>query len=370
MTEPAGGRIVVSRTAGRPWILAVVLLVVASGFLWMALAATQESPRVAGWVFGGGFGLLGLNLVRRSVRRPVRDELVLDPAGISRVIGGVVWTVRWDELRAASVVESPRKSEGHQVVLSPARDGFESRHRSLVRIGGGDFLVAGIGLDDREAPRVREVLARHIGATVDRVVEAPVLARPPSPVRDAVPSWMPPPLEATGSVTIHVNAWNRALLRWGRLFALMVELGLGAAIEFGPRNGIRTACLVVFAVVFAGATWLEIAERQSRSRKFRVTLELSAAGIRWVSRYRRIEVAWPEIAELRTPARLVEFRPASDGFPLDRPDLHPLRQADGWYRFPRALSATAAREFDEHIREVLPGGVAWAPPTPITRGAT
>src|ERR1700749_554083 len=100
--------VVVSRTEGRHWILAGVLLVVASGCLWMALASTQQSPRAAGFVFGGTFGLIGLNLVRRSLKKPVVNELVIDSTGISRVIGGVVWAVRWDELRAASVVTRKR----------------------------------------------------------------------------------------------------------------------------------------------------------------------------------------------------------------------------------------------------------------------
>jgi hypothetical protein len=68
------GSVVVSRTDGRYWILAGVVLLVASGFLWIALASTQQSLRVAGFVSGGSFGL----------------------------IGGVAWAVRWDELRAAS----------------------------------------------------------------------------------------------------------------------------------------------------------------------------------------------------------------------------------------------------------------------------
>lgn len=355
MTEPEGGRLVVSRTEGRPWILAGVLLVVAAGFLWMAMASTQQSPRVVGWVFGGAFGLLGLNLVRRSVRKPVRDEVIIDSTGISRVIGGVVWAVRWDEISAASVVESAQKRDGHQIVLSPAVDRFESRHRSLVRIGGGDFLVAGIGLHDREVPRVREALAKHVGVEVERVAGPQVPA--PAVVRAAVPAWVPPPLEPSGFVEIHVNSWDRVTLRWVQLFALMIELGLGVTIEFGPRNGFRTACIVVFFVVFGAATWLELFERQSRSRKACVTLELSAAGIRWKSYYRRIVVSWPEIAELRTPTRLLEFRPANDDFPLSRPELDDLRQVDGWYRLPRALSATASKAFDAHIHEVLPGGV-------------
>ncbi|SEF28154.1 hypothetical protein SAMN05421837_10436 [Amycolatopsis pretoriensis] len=182
--------VVVSRTEGRYWILAAVLLLVAGGFVWLALASTQRGAAVAGWVFGGAFGLFGLNLVRRSVRKPVRNELIVNATGVSRVIGGVVWALRWDELAAASVVESGQKRERHQVVLSPAWSDFESHHRSLIRIGGGDFLVAGIGLYEREVPRVREALAKHVGVRVERV--APVLA--PSPVTAAVPEWMPPPL--------------------------------------------------------------------------------------------------------------------------------------------------------------------------------
>ncbi|WP_329053550.1 hypothetical protein OG738_11675 [Amycolatopsis sp. NBC_01488] len=288
------------------------------------------------------------------MRKPVRDELVIDAAGISRVIGGVVWAVRWDELGAASVVESTEKHGGRQIVLAPARDGFESRHQSLVPLGRGDYVVAGIRLYEPEVPRVREALAKHIGVEVERVAAPQVPAPPPIPA--AVPDWVPPPLEPTGAVEIHVNAWNRVLLRWVQLFALMIELGLGAAIEFGPRE-VRTACIVVFVVVFGATTWLELGERQSRARKHRVTLTLSAAGIRWTTYYRRIVVSRPEIAELRTPTRLLEFRPANDDFPLTRPDLERLRQDDGWYRLPLALSATASKEFDAQIGDVLPGGV-------------
>ncbi len=359
MTGPQGDRLVVSRTEGPHWILAGVLLCVAGGFFWMALAATQQSPRVAGWVFGGCFGLLGLNLVFRSLKKPVRNELVIEPAGISRVIGGIAWALRWDELRAASVVDGTRKDTGHQVVLTPADDRFESRSRSLVRIGDGGFLVAGLGLDETEVPRVRELLAKYVGVTPERVPDTPVPA-PPAPVRAAVPEWVPPPVEPSGSVTIHVNGWNRVLLRWVRFFALMIEVGLGAVIEFGPRNGIRTACLVVFIAVFVGMSWAAVLEQQSRSRKSRVLLELSAAGLRWTTYYRKFTVSWPEIAELRLPSGLLEFRPAAVDFPLHRPDLDHLRLGDGWYRLPRTLSATAVKQFETHIRSVLPAGVPLA----------
>lgn len=345
-----GDRVVISRTAGRPWILALALLAAAAGFLWLALASKQQSPRVAGWVFGGAFGLLGLNLVLRSLRNPVRNELVLDETGISRVIGGVAWAVRWDELCGAAVVERNRG----QVVLSPAHDGFESRHRSLVAIGGGDFLAAGIELSDQESSRVREALAKHV-VEVERVVETQVPA--PTPVKATAPRLLPPPLESSASVAIHVNGWNRFVLRWVELAALAIGLGCGVAIEFGPRNGFRTVFVVVFAVVVIGVGFAEYCELQSRSRKFRVMLELSGAGIRWKSYYREIVVSWPEIAGLRKLSGYVEFQPADRDFPLDRAELEQYRQPDGWYRLPHALSAAASKRFEAHVRSVLPGGV-------------
>lgn len=357
MTEPESGRFVVSRTDEPQWILAGVLSCVAGGFFWMALAATQESPRAMGWVFGGTIGVFVLNLVVRSLRKPVRNELVLDPAGISRIIGGVAWALRWDELRAAAVVKETGERAPHQVVLTPADNGFESPSRSLVRIDGGAFLVAGFEIYDREVPRVRELLAEHVGVTAERL-PGPQVAAPP-PVRAAAPQWVPP-TESSDVVAIHVNGWDRALLRWVKLFAFMIELGLGAVIEFGPRNGFRGVCVVVFIAVFAGTSWLVAFEQRSRARKARIVLELSAAGLRWKTYYREIVVSWPEIAELRTSSGLVEFRPAAADFPLHRPELDHLRLGDGWYRMPRVLSATAAKEFETHIRSVLPAGVPLA----------
>jgi hypothetical protein len=358
VTGSQGDRFVVSRTDGPHWVQAGLFLCVAGGFFWMALASTQHSPRVMGWVFGGLIGLLGLNLVVRSLMKPVRNELIIEPAGISRVIGGVAWALRWDELRAASVVKGKQKAARHQVVLRPADDRFESRSRSLVRIGDG-FLVAGLELYETEVPRVREQLAKHVAVTAEQVADVQVPA-PPPPVPAAAPEWVPPPVEPSGSVTIHVNGWNRVLLRWVRFFALMIEVGLGAVIEFGPRNGIRTACLVVFIAVFAGVSWWAVLEQQSRSRKSRVLLELSAAGLRWTTYYRKLTISWAEIAELRLPSGLLEFRPAAVDFPLDRPDLESLRLGDGWYRLPRTLSATAVKQFETHIRGVLPAGVPLA----------
>lgn len=358
MTTPERDHVVISRTDGPHWIQAGVLFLIAGGFAWMALASTQRSPVVMGWVFGGGFGLLALNLVWRSVRKPVRDELIIDAAGVSRVLGGVAWAVRWDELAAASVVEAGQEHKRRQVVLSPAREAFESHHPSLVRIDGGDFLVAGIALFDTELPRVRDALARHVGVRTERVAGPPVPVPPRAPA--ARPGWVPPPLQPAGSVEIHVNGWNRAAHRWLRSFGLAIELGLGAVIEFGPHNWFRTGCIVVFIAVFIGMSWREIAEQHSRSRKARITLELSAAGLRWKSYYRRIEVSWPEIAALRTQAQLVEFRPAKDDFPLSRPELAELRQPDGWYRLPAKMSPTASKELETQLPDVLPGGVAWA----------
>ncbi len=359
MTEPQGDRLVVSRTDGPHWILAGVLLCVAGGFFWMALGATQHNPGVVGWVFGGSFGLLALNLVFRSLKKPVRNELIIESAGISRVIGGLAWALRWDELQAASVVKGTQKGADHQLVLSPADDRFESRSPSLVRIGDGDFLVAGFELYDTEVPGVREQLAKHVSVTAERVPTTQAPASPP-PTRAAVPEWVPPPVEPSGAVTIHVNGWNRVLLRWVRFFALMIEVGLGVVIEFGPRNGVRTACIVVVIAVFAGMTWPAVFEQQSRSRKSRVLLELSAAGLRWTTYYRKFTVSWPEIAELRMSSGLLEFRPAAGDFPLDRPDLDHLRLGDGWYRMPRTLSATAVEQFETHILGVLPARVPLA----------
>ncbi|WP_410562909.1 hypothetical protein [Amycolatopsis sp. cmx-4-61] len=358
MTEPQGDRFVVSRTDGPHWIQAGFLLCVAGGFVWVALAATQESPRVMGWVFGGAVGLFGLYLVVRSLRKPVRNELLIEPTGLTRVIGGVAWVLRWGELRAASVVRGTQKNARHQIVLWPADDRFESPGRSLVHVGDG-FLVAWLELYETEVPRVRELLAKHVGTTPDRVRETPVPG-PPLPVRPARAEWVPPPVEPSGSVTIHVNGWNRMLLRWVRFFALLIEVGLGAVIEFGPHTGFRTACVVGFIAVFVGVSWWAVLEQQSRSRKSRVRLELSAAGLRWRTYYREFTVSWPEIAELRLPSGHLEFRPAADRFPLDRPDFGPLRLGDGWYRMPRVLSATAVRQFESHIRSVLPAGVPLA----------
>jgi len=178
-----------------------------------------------------------------------------------------------------------------------------------------------------------------VAPVVEQTVEALIAALADPSAREAVAAAvserMPPPLRPSGSVVeIHVNGWDRATQWWLRFLVLAIELGLGAVLEFGPHNGFRI-------------------------RKVRIMLELSATGLRWKSYYRQIVVSWPEIAELRTPTRLLEFRPASDDFPLRRPELHDLRQADGWYRLPATLSATASKEFKARIREVLPGGVAW-----------
>ncbi|WP_410587488.1 hypothetical protein [Amycolatopsis sp. lyj-23] len=356
MTAPENDRFVVSRTDGPHWIQAGVFLAIGGGIVWLGLSASQHGARAPACVFGGSFALLGLILVVRSLKKPVRNELIIEPAGISRVIGGVAWALRWDELRSASVVEGA--SERYQVVLTPADERYESRSPSLVAIGDG-FLVAGLELYETEVPRVRELLAKHVEVTPGRVVAPPVPV-PPPPSRAAVPEWVPPPVEPSGSVTIHVNGWNRVLLRWVRFFALLIEAGLGVVIEFGPRGGFRTTCLVLFIAVFVGMSWWAVAEQQSRSRKTRVLLELSAAGLRWRTYYRKYAVTWPEIAELRTPSRVLEFRPARADFPLDRPDLDHLRLPDGWYRMPRAMTPTAAKEFEAHIRSVLPAGVPLA----------
>ncbi|MET8993820.1 hypothetical protein [Amycolatopsis sp. NPDC004169] len=303
--------VVVSRTDGPHWIQAGFLLAVGAGIIWLGLSSAQQGPRLAGCVFGGSFALLGLNLVWRSLRTPVRNELIIDPAGISRVIGAVVWAVRWDELAAASVVEIGEKHKHPQLVLTPARDDFESHHRSLVRIGGGDLLASGIPLYEREVPRVRELLAKHVGVRAERVADVQVPASPPVPA--AVSGWVPPPLQPSGSVTIHMNGGGRVMYRRLRFFALAIELGLGAVIEFGPHNGVPR-----------------------RLHQLQRDPEL------------------PGIALLPP-----EFLPANDDFPLRRPELDELRQPDGWYRLPSTMSARASGEFDEHVLEVLPVGIPW-----------
>jgi hypothetical protein len=131
-------------------------------------------------------------------------------------------------------------------------------------------------------------------------------------------------------------------------------------IEFGPRSGFRSVCVFVAGAVLVVLALLTGFEQNSRSRKIRVLLELSATGLRWRTYHLKFTVSWPEIAELRVLSGHLEFRPLSGDFPLDRPEIDLLRLADGWYRMPRALSPTAAKEFEAQIRDVLPARVPLA----------
>ncbi|MEV6827522.1 hypothetical protein [Amycolatopsis sp. NPDC051102] len=369
MTAPESGRlVVVSRTAGRHWILAAVLLAVGAGIVWAGLSASQQSPRVAGCVFGGGFGLIGLILVFRSLPEPVVDELVLDASGISRIIGGVVWAVRWNELGAVAVPAEPGGDKSFRVVLEPADARFAERHQGLTPVAEGGFLVPGITLSVTEAARVREVAGKYAGVT-----ERPVAAVPPAPS----PPLTPGPAPELNHVNIHVNGWDRRSV-WLFDFAMVLLGGVAyAGAEFWPSGFLHTACRILLGAVVVLAAFVHAAEYNTQKRESRVDLRLSNTGFLWDTYYRKLELSWREVAELRLLAGgHLEFRPADLDFPLRHGEAERLALGDGWYRLPWPLSAAAARKFSKCAPAVLPRGIVltlgWggAPPTPITRGAT
>ncbi|UOX87271.1 hypothetical protein MUY14_36965 [Amycolatopsis sp. FBCC-B4732] len=364
-----------SRTAGRHWAQAGVLLVIGAGIVWLGLSASQQGPRVAGCVFGGGFLLLGLILVVRSLPEPVVNELVFDASGISRIVGGVVWAARWDELAAVAVPAEPGREHSFRVVLEPADARFAERHRGLTPVGGGQWLVSGITLSAGEAGRVREIAGLFVGVA-ERPV-APVVPEPsPPPAR--VDRFVPtsatvPELD---HVSIHVNGWDRRKV-WLFDFA-MAMLGIGAyvAVEFGPSGFLHTVCRILLGAVIVLVGVVHAFEFNSRKRELRADLRLSNVGFRWKTFYRKFELSWREVAELRLRTDgTLEFRPADLDFPLRHGDAEKFALSDGWYRLPRPLSSAATRKFTAHAPALLPREVVLtvdggAPPTPITRGAT
>ncbi len=366
-------RLVVSRTAGRHWILAAVLLAIGAGFVWMGSSASQQSPRVAGYVFGGAFGLLGLILAVRSLRKPVVNELVFDAAGITRIVGGVVWAVRWGELGAVAVPAEPGRDGSFRVVLTPADARFVERHRGLTPLAGTDFLVPGITLSVTEADRVRDVAGKYAGVT-ERPVTRVAPAAPPRAAR-FVPE--PVPVVEPEYVNIHVNGLDRRKLWLFDLAVVLLGAGAYAGAEFGPAGFLHTVCRILLGAAFVLVTVVHVFEINVAQRKVRADLRLSPAGFRWKTYYRSLELSWREVAELRllTTGRL-EFRPVDLDFPLRHGDFEALALDDGWYRLPRALSPAAARKFRACAPTLLPRevgltvGRGGAPPTPITRGAT
>ncbi|SEB40217.1 hypothetical protein SAMN04489727_1419 [Amycolatopsis tolypomycina] len=372
MTTSESNGLVVSRTAGRHWILAAVLLAIGAGLVWMGLSASQQSPRIAGCVFGGVFGLLALILGLRSLPEPVADELVLDASGISRVVGGVVWAARWGELRAVAVLAEPGRQHSFRVVLEPADARFAERHQGLTPVAAGQFLVPGITLSAAEAGRLREVAGRYGKVTERPVTPVPEPSRPPAVARLA-----PGPVPEPARVSIHVNGWDRRKL-WLFDFA-MVLLGAGVyvAAEFGPSGVLHTVCRILGSAVIVLAGVVHAFEFNSHKRTLRADLRLSNVDLQWKTYYRTLELSWREIAELRLLASgHLEFRPADPDFPLHYGDAEKLALGDGWYRLPRALSPAAARKFGRCAPTLLPRevvltvGRGGAPPTPITRGAT
>ncbi|MFJ9782161.1 hypothetical protein ACIRSS_21420 [Amycolatopsis sp. NPDC101161] len=373
MTAPDSDRVVVSRTDGPHWIQAGIFLAIGAGAVWLGWSSTQEGPRLMGSIFGGGFVLLGLILVFRSLLEPVVNELVFDASGISRIVGGVVWAARWDELVAVALPAEPRREDFFQVVLEPADAGFAERHRGLTPVSGDAFLVPWITLSATEAGRVREIAGKYA-----RVSERPVtpVVREPAPRSAPAAVSAPATVPELDHVSIHVDGWDRRKV-WLFDFA-MAMLGIGAfvAAEFGPSGFLHTVFRIVLGAVIVLDCVVHSFEFNSRKRERRADLRLSNVGFRWKTYYRKLELSWREVAELRllTDGHL-EFRQADLDFPLRHRDTEDLAMGDGWYRLPRALSPAAARKFCKCAPTLLPREVALtigggAPPTPITRGAT
>jgi hypothetical protein len=369
-------RLVVSRTAGRHWILAGVLLAIGAGLVWMGSSASQQSPRVAGYVFGGAFGLLGLTLAVRSLRKPVVNELVFDASGISRIVGGVVWAARWDELGAVAVPADPGRDKSFRVVLTPVDARFAERHRGLTPVAGSDFLVPGITLSVTEAERVRDVAGKYAGVTERPITPvAPEASLRPARAGRFVPE--PVPAVEPDYVNIHVNGWDRRKLWLFDLAIVLFGIGAYSGAEFGPAGFLHTVCRILLGAVIVLAAVVHAFEFNTTKRELRADLRLSTAGFRWKTYYRPLELSWREVGELRllTTGHL-EFRPSDLDFPLRHGNFEALALDDGWYRLPRALSPAAARKFRACAPTLLPREVVltvgWggAPPTPITRGAT
>ncbi|VVJ23448.1 Uncharacterised protein [Amycolatopsis camponoti] len=375
MTAPESDRVVVSRTDGRHWIQAGILLAIGAGIVWLGWSSTQEGPRLAGSVFGGGFALLGLILVFRSLPEPVVNELVFDASGISRIVRGVVWAARWDELAAVALPAEPGRDDSFRVVLEPVDDRFVERHRGLTPVAGGAFLVTGITLSVTEAGRVREIAGKYIGIAERPVTPAvPEPAPRPAPAAGFVPG--PATVPELDHVSIHVNAWDRRKV-WFFDFA-MAMLGIGAYVagEFGPSGFLHTVCRILLGAVIVLGGVVHAFEFNSRKRELRADLRFSNVGFRWKTYHRKYELGWREVAELRllTDGHL-EFRPVDLDFPLRHGDVENLALSDGWYRLPRPLSPAAMRKFTRCVPILLPREVVLtvgggAPPTPITRGAT
>ncbi|GAB3704058.1 hypothetical protein GCM10027598_03650 [Amycolatopsis oliviviridis] len=301
---------------------------------------------------------------------PPDDELIFDPAGITRVKDGVVaWMAQWSDidkvflsLKFREYNPNRRGSDEFQLVIRPGSD-FDAHAAGLAREPDGDLQVADIDLRPRDAERLLPFLVKHVDVAIEDDNTA-VRTVPDEPVVNAAREEALDVVE--DAVKIHVNGWDKRKLWAFRFAALMIEVCALAIAAATAGTAVRVCALVVLFVLFAVTMVVEGLEGATHEKKQKVVLELRSRGFYLRTYGSFVGVWWHEIDAVRWGvdhgSTYLDFLPSSDMFAVRHPRLAELTKSNpyddeserlegGWYRLARPFSVNARREFESSMRK-------------------
>ncbi|MFI6300723.1 hypothetical protein ACIBCH_02505 [Amycolatopsis thailandensis] len=365
-------RLVISRTPG---VFGHLMLVVLFGTLTVVMAFAvlgdyKLAVRIVAGVLCAVFVYCDTIEFRNYRTPPPADELIFDPAGITRIRGGVVaWMAQWADiekvllsLKFREYDPNRRVSDEFQLVIRPGSS-FDAHAAGFTREPDGDLQIADIDLRPRDAERLLPFLVKHVEVSIEddntavrTVPDEPVVSTAREEALDVVEDM----------VKIHVNGWDKRKMWAFRFAALMIEVCALVVAAATAGTAVRLCALVVLLTLFAVTMVVEGLEGATRDKKRRVVLELRPRGFYFRTYGTFVGVWWHEIDAVRWGvdhgSSYLDFLPSSDMFAVRHPRLAELTKSNpyddeserlegGWYRLARPFSVNARREFEASMRK-------------------
>ncbi|WP_410601523.1 hypothetical protein [Amycolatopsis sp. lyj-90] len=368
----ADERLVISRTPG---VIGHLVLVILFGTLTTVMAFGvfgdyKPAVRIVAGVLCAVFIYCGTIEFRNYRTPPPADELVFDPAGITRIKGGVVaWMAQWADiekvflsLKFREYTRYSSSSDQFTLVIRPGLD-FDARAAGFAREPDGDLQVADIGLWPRDAELVLPFLVKHVDVAIEDDNTA-VAAVPDEPV---VSTAREDDLDVVEDVVkIHVNGWDKRKMWVFRFVSLTIEVCALVVAAATDGSAVRVCAVVALFALFALTMVVEGLEGATHEKRQKVVLELGPRGFYFRTYGSFVGVWWHEIDAVRWGvdhgATYLDFLPGSDMFAVRHPRLAELTKSDpydaesesidgGWYRLDRPFTVNARREFESSMRK-------------------
>ncbi|WP_143254592.1 hypothetical protein [Amycolatopsis azurea] len=364
-------RLVISRTPG---VFGHLVLVFLFGTLTVVMAFAvlgdyKLAVRIVAGVLCAVFIYCGSIEFRNYRTPPPADELIIEPAGITRIVNGLIsWTAPWSDIEKAFLSLKFReythrrpKADQFTLVLRPGPD-FDARSIGLTREPDGDLQISDVDLNPREAEELLPVLVRHVEVEIEDDNSA-VVVRPDEAIVDAARD--EELVVEDDVVKIHVNGWDKGKLKAFNLCSLMIEVCCLVVAASTDLTVVRVGAFVILFALFVVTLVVDGLESETHKKERKAVLELGPRGFFLRTYGSVVGVWWHEIDAVRwgidDQRRYLEFLPASEAFRIRHPNLASLIRRDryddesevlkgGWYRLAEPFTANARREFETAMR--------------------